>query len=227
MVGLLTDPRDEFVLKLTTQEAVAVERCLRSERALQCGTLEKLRCIYFGRAAPRSVGDTGSNEHELTIRVWERSSEPDEVVLEVRELRHVRLALPRKALRAAMRPNVLQEISPGLPHDLVPMLGVELSRRTWRHESGWWVALDREIAYHRLHPRALERTGNLVLGIPDKCLDDCAALTVGRTEAMMPDWLEQLVSASGPWDLFREGLMVTAPRPTGATVAPGLRLILQ
>jgi hypothetical protein len=126
-----------------------------------------------------------------------------------------------------MRPNVLQEISPGLPPDLVPMLGVELSRRTWRHASGWWVALDREIAFHRLHPRALERTGNLVLGIPDKCLDDCAALTLGRTEAVMPDWLEQLVSASGPWDLFREGLMVTAPRPTGATVAPGLRLILQ
>ncbi|MGA9519926.1 MAG: hypothetical protein WBV82_00600 [Myxococcaceae bacterium] len=227
-----TDPSDEHVLRLTTQEAAAIEKRLRLDRELKPSTTERVRCIYFSRAAPRTFAGFDANEHEIQVRVWERSSRPDEVVLEIcrafaLDPDQVRIPLPRAALRPAMRANVLQELSPGLPHDLVPMLGIEMSRRAWTHPDGWWLALDRDIALHRLHPRVLERTGQIALGIPDKCIEGSVAFTLGRKAGLLPDWVERLASASAPWNLFRDGLALAAPRPSGASVAPGLRLVLQ
>ncbi len=226
-----TDPNDEHVLRLTIQEATAIEKRLRLDRDLQPSTSERVRCIYFGRATPRTFPGFDTNEHEIQVRVWERSSRPDEVVLEIcrafaLDPDQVRVPLPRGALRPAMRANALQELSPGLPHDLVPMLGIEMSRRAWTHANGWWVALDRDLALHRLHPRVLERTGQVTLGIPDKCIDGSVAFTIGRNAGVLPDWLEHLSSASAHWNLFRDGLTLAAPRPSGASVAPGLRLVL-
>jgi hypothetical protein len=231
MENVHTDPSDEHVLRLTTDEAATIEKRLRNERALKPATHERVRCFYFGRAAPRTYVGLEANRHEIQVRVWERSSRPDEVVLEVcrafaLDPGHVRVPLPRHALRPAMRANALQELSPGLPHDLVPMLGVEMSRRTWTHPDGWWVALDRELALHRLHPRVLERTGRIALGIPDKFIDGAVAFTTARNTAHLPDWLEHLAGASPSWNLFRDGLAMAAPRPSGASVAPGLRLVL-
>ncbi len=229
------EPRDEHVLHLTTHEASALEKRLRAERTLKQDSSERVRCICFGRASPRPLDvdvDVDAQEHELQVRAWERSRAPDEVVLQIRrvfadELRQVRLHLPRRAFRPAVRANALQELSPGLPRDLVPMLGIEMSRRTWSHPDGWWVALDRNLALHRLNPRVLERTGRVLLGIPDKIIDGSVAMTVGGSEGTLPDWLELLAGASMPWDLFHEGLALTAPRPSAASVAPGLRLVLQ
>ena len=58
-----TDPRDEHVFRLTTQEASAIEKRLRSETTLRQASSERVRCICFGRASPHPV-DFEANEHE-------------------------------------------------------------------------------------------------------------------------------------------------------------------
>ncbi|MBX5482151.1 MAG: hypothetical protein IRZ16_09990 [Myxococcaceae bacterium] len=226
----ILDGRDEIAVGVSVADGQAIERCLKAEDVTVHGH-ERLRVIHFDRRLPRTLNQVREQEHALEVRVIERSTAPDKVTLEVKrqlsdELRHVELELPRRALRAALRPNALQDLAPDAPGDLVPVLGIEFTRRLFRSRAGWSVTLDRDLAFHRIDARMLERTGQLALGVPDRFADGRVLVTVTTGGAVLPTWLEGVVRASSPWNIVEEGFSLVAPRPSPRGPGPDLRLVL-
>lgn len=233
MRNRMVDGRDEVTVCVTVQDAQAIERCLKAERGVIAHSSQRVRVIHFDRGAPRNVtmNTLKAQEHSLDVRVVERSAAPDKVTLEVNrvlsdETRYAKVELPRRALRAAMRRNALKEIIPEAPADLVPVLGVECTRRSFKGETGWTLTLDRDIAFHRVDPRMLERTGQLALGVPDRFADGRVLVTVRLNNATLPAWLDGVLRASSEWNVVEEGYTLVAPRPTAKRSNAELRLVL-
>lgn len=225
------EAQEEISVGVTIQEGMAIERCLGTELDLVAGSHHRMRVIHFDRPLPRTAGTNQLSEHALEVCATERSSSPDTVELTLKrvlsdEHRLTKVELPRQALRAALRSSALAELLPDAPSDLVPVLGVEFTRRAWRHASGWCITLDRDIAFHRIDPRVLERTGRIALGVPDRFAEGKVLLTLRPEGATPPAWLMPIVRASPLWNLREEGLNQIAPRPQVHTPSTELRLVV-
>lgn len=232
MRKLLTlDGRDEVSVGVSLQEAQAIERCLKAEKTVTPGGMQRVRVIHFIRRAPRTLGSARQMEHSLEVRAIERSGAPDRVLLELKrvladETRQLRIELPRRALRPVLRRHALQELMPGAPDDLVPAMAIESTRRNWKSTAGWMLTIDRDIAFHRVDPRMLERTGQIALGVPDRFADGRVHLCLKPCGMTVPTWLEQVVRSSTEWNLAEDGLTLVAPRPSQRGPNPELRLVL-
>lgn len=223
------DGRDEITVCVPVQDALAIERCLKAESGVAAGSHHRVRVIHFDRRAPRTVNQLRAQEHTLDVRLVERSSAPDKVTLEVNrvlsdEARHTKVELPRRALRPALRRNAMKELAPDVPEDLAPVLGVECTRRVFKSEQGWSLTMDRDIAFHRVDGRMLERTGQLALGVPDKFADGRVLITVKAGGATLPSWLDGVLRAAPEWNIIEEGYTLVAPRP--AARGPQLQLVV-
>lgn len=220
----------ETAVTVSFQEAQAVERCLKTEADVRSETLERLRVIHFARRAPRAVNDLRDREHLLQVRLVERSTHPDAVTIELvrvlsDEVRRSATKLPRRVLRAALRPNARAELFPDLPADYAPVVAVESTRRTWRHASGWRLSIDRDLALHRIDPDMLERLGQLALGVPDRCVNGRAVVALDAGGLMVPPWLEYVLKGGQRWNVLSDALSLIAPRPAPRGPGRDLKLV--